>query len=72
MKMAIGILLAAGIGAGCRIFELPAPAPPKLLGAALVVAMTAGYMAADHYMESRKKPDSGAVQQQVSDTTAKK
>ena len=53
MKMAIGILLAAGIGAMCRFFDLPVPAPPKLLGACLVVAMTMGYLLADQYMASR-------------------
>ncbi len=53
MKLAIGILLAAGIGATCRIFDIPAPAPPKLLGACLVVAMTLGYVLADQYMSAR-------------------
>ena len=47
MKSVIGLVLGLLIGAGCRFFEIPVPAPPKLIGALLVVAMTVGYMAAD-------------------------
>lgn len=43
----IGILLGFVIGAGCRYFDLPLPAPPKLVGALLVVAMTLGFMGAN-------------------------
>lgn len=53
MKLAIGILLALAIGAMCRVFDLPAPAPPKLLGACLVAAMTLGYVLADNYLSNR-------------------
>jgi XapX domain-containing protein len=41
-----GILLGLMIGAGCRILDLPLPAPPRLVGALLVVTMTLGYLAA--------------------------
>ncbi|MEM1081091.1 MAG: DUF1427 family protein [Pseudomonadota bacterium] len=41
----LGLLLALGIGALCRWFDLPLPAPPKLVGALLVVSITLGYMA---------------------------
>ena len=41
----IGIALGLGIGFVCRYFDLPLPAPPKLVGALLVVAMTLGFMA---------------------------
>lgn len=45
MTMAIvGILAALLIGAGCRVLDIPSPAPPKLQGALLVVAMTSGYL----------------------------
>ena len=47
MKIALGFLLAILIGAGCRAAALPLPAPPALIGAALVVAMTLGYLAVD-------------------------
>ena len=65
MKLAIGILLAAGIGATCRIFDIPAPAPPKFLGACLVVAMTLGYVLADQYMSSRAGHQPPKVEQQA-------
>lgn len=40
----IGIVAALLIGAGCRLLDIPSPAPPKLQGALLVVAMTAGFL----------------------------
>jgi XapX domain-containing protein len=40
----IGVLLGVAIGLACRWFDLPLPAPPKLVGALLVVAMTAGFV----------------------------
>ena len=39
-----GILLAMAIGAACRRFEIPVPAPPKPMGALLIAAMTLGYL----------------------------
>jgi len=42
-----GLLLGLAIGAGCRWFDLPLPAPPKLVGALLVVVMTLGFLVAD-------------------------
>lgn len=42
-----GIGLGFLIGAGCRWFDLPLPAPPRLVGALLVVAMSAGFIGAD-------------------------
>ena len=47
MSAALGIFLGFAIGYGCRWFDLPLPAPPKLVGALLVVAMTVGFIAAD-------------------------
>jgi len=40
----VGILLALLIGAGCRLFGIPLPAPPTIQGALLVLAMTAGFL----------------------------
>jgi XapX domain-containing protein len=40
----IGVVLGWLIGACCRWFDVPLPAPPKLVGALLVVAMTLGYL----------------------------
>lgn len=67
MKLVIGILLALAIGAMCRYFDLPAPAPPKLLGACLVAAMTLGYVLADQYL-SKHSAQAGPpqVEQQAS------
>ncbi|MEM6638628.1 MAG: DUF1427 family protein [Pseudomonadota bacterium] len=42
----IGAALGLSIGFLCRWFDIPSPAPPTLPGAALVVAMTLGYLAA--------------------------
>ncbi len=56
MKLLIGLVLAFLIGAGCRFFDIPAPAPPALQGALLVVAMTFGYLATDKLMAKPAPP----------------
>ena len=43
----IGILLGLVIGSSCRWFDLPLPAPPRIVGALLVVAMTIGFIGTD-------------------------
>ena len=53
MKITLGFLLAFGIGAACRIAGVPLPAPPVLIGALLVVAMSTGYALADRVARSR-------------------
>jgi XapX domain-containing protein len=50
MKSAIGLVLAFAIGFVCRAFAIPSPAPPAILGALLVMAMTVGYTAVDRWM----------------------
>lgn len=47
MKIALGLLLALTIGIFCRLGNIPLPAPPVLIGALLVLAMTVGYGLAD-------------------------
>lgn len=42
----LGCGLGLAIGAGCRWFDIPSPAPPTPVGALLVIAMTAGYVLA--------------------------
>jgi XapX domain-containing protein len=42
MKIALGLLLALAIGVVCRLAAIPLSAPPVLLGALLVLAMS-GY-----------------------------
>jgi len=44
MSALLGISLGLFIGIGCRWFDLPLPAPPRLVGALLVVAMTFGFV----------------------------
>jgi XapX domain-containing protein len=49
----IAITLGLGIGAGCRWFDLPLPAPPKLVGALLVVAITLGFLGTDSLLAAQ-------------------
>ena len=50
----IGLLLGLIIGAGCRLFDIPSPAPPGLIGAFLLLAMTVGFVTADHVLPPGK------------------
>jgi XapX domain-containing protein len=52
MKSAIGLVLAYAVGFGCRAFGIPSPAPPLIVGALLVMAMTIGYVAVDRWLQS--------------------
>jgi XapX domain-containing protein len=45
----IGLTMGLLIGAGCRYFDIPSPAPPRLIGACLLVSMTLGFVAADSF-----------------------
>ena len=47
----IGLVLGLVIGAGCRFFDIPSPAPPRLIGACLLLAMTVGFA----HLESRRR-----------------
>ena len=47
LKTVIGIALAFALGAACRWVDIPVPAPNRLIGAVLVLAVTVGYLAAD-------------------------
>lgn len=58
-KTVMGFVLAFAIGAVCRMTGVPLPAPPALIGALLVVAMTAGYVLTDRFAARR-----AATQQQ--------
>lgn len=53
MKTAIGLLLGLAIGVLCRLANVPLPAPPVLVGALLVLAMTLGYVLTDRYAAHR-------------------
>ncbi len=59
MKIALSLLLACAIGVVCRLAFIPLPAPPVLIGALLVLAMTLGYVATDRlaaHREAKSKP----------------
>jgi len=60
-KIIIAILLALAIGAACRLFEIPLPAPPTLLGVGLIFAITIGYMATDRFVARRVVRDGSNV-----------
>jgi XapX domain-containing protein len=45
-RLASALVLGLSIGVGCRWLDLPLPAPPKIIGALLVVAMTVGFLVA--------------------------
>ncbi|HSX65782.1 MAG TPA: DUF1427 family protein [Pseudoxanthomonas sp.] len=47
MVSLLGMALALAIGIGCRLLDIPLPAPPKIQGALLVVAMTLGFLVGD-------------------------
>jgi XapX domain-containing protein len=53
MKSIAALLLAFAFGFFCRAFGISAPAPPTLMGAALVAAVTAGYLVATYWMGRR-------------------
>ena len=47
----VGLVLGLIVGAGCRFFDIPSPAPPRLIGACLLLAMTLGFVTADHALQ---------------------
>ncbi|MEM7251111.1 MAG: XapX domain-containing protein [Pseudomonadota bacterium] len=47
IEVAAGIGLSLCIRAGCRWFDLPLPAPPRLIVPLLVLVMTAGFVGAE-------------------------
>lgn len=52
-KLSLGLLVSFLVGGGCRYFAIPAPSPPSLLGASLVLAMTLGYLGVDRFFRCR-------------------
>lgn len=54
MKVILGLLLGFLIGVGCRVANVPLPAPPVLVGALLVLAMTIGYSVIDRLVPLRQ------------------
>jgi XapX domain-containing protein len=52
MRILIAFIVAFGIGAGSRWTGVPSLAPQAIIGAFLIVAMSAGYVSADHASEA--------------------
>ncbi len=46
----IGLLLCLIVGAACRFFGIPLPAPERFVGAFVLLAMTLGFVAADAFI----------------------
>lgn len=53
-KSIIGILMALSIGFCCKIFDIPMPAPPSLLGASFILATTTGFLLTEKYLARKK------------------
>lgn len=76
LKTTLGLLLAFALGAACRWIDIPVPAPNRLAGALLVLAVTLGYLAADRVLSQPQRdpaqprqvlaqpPQEGAQQQE--------
>ncbi len=47
----VGIVVALGIGALVRLLRLPIPAPPTVVGAAMVLATTVGYLLMNWFLK---------------------
>lgn len=50
LKLFAGFILAFLIGSGCRLLAIPLPAPTAMLGAFIVLSLTAGYLLCDQLM----------------------
>ena len=61
MNEIIGLVLGLAIGGACRWFDIPVPAPPRITGALLVVAMTLGFLATDAVLARETQEPSALV-----------
>ena len=50
LQITLGTLMVFVIGAACRWFDIRSLAPPKVVGALLVVAMTVGFLVTDRLL----------------------
>jgi XapX domain-containing protein len=50
LKVALAFALSFSIGAACRYFDIPNPAPGAVFGALLVLTMTVGYVVVGHFL----------------------
>jgi len=57
MKILLSFLLSLAIGAATRLTAVPLPAPPALVGALLVLAITLGHLIADKQLARKNRND---------------
>jgi XapX domain-containing protein len=60
-RLLVAYVLAFGVGMFCKYFEIPAPAPPVIPGALLVVAMTFGYVVGDRILPKKNMGGGGTT-----------
>jgi XapX domain-containing protein len=46
LQAVAGIVIGLTVGAFCRVFDIPSPAPPRIVGAVILIAMTLGFISA--------------------------
>src|SRR5271168_1858936 len=74
VKTSIGLLVAFSLGVACRVFGIPSPAPPLIMGALLVMAMTIGHLLMDGLMMrfSRRHKNSVGRDERAATATGQK
>ena len=55
LKYLISVLIAFSLGFVCKMWGIPVPAPPMLLGALMIISITLGYMLTDSYLQKKGK-----------------
>jgi len=69
----VGFILAFLVGTGARWIKIPVPAPPTFMGVFLIVAITAGYLSMDNYLQLDLTEQNGAsVEETQADPTKNK
>lgn len=70
MRIVSALVLAFMIGVLTRWFKIPVPAPPKLLGAVLILLVTSGYIVTDYYLTlGERSASTESVQQTKKNVT---
>ena len=62
LKLFIGVFIAFVIGAACRYFNLPVPAPPTVYGVLLIFAISLGYIAADKFLPKNTEAQTAQIE----------
>ena len=62
-KWVIAMVVSLGVGAGARLLNVPAPAPPRIAGVLLVVAMTIGFTVTNYLIGDSDQNESKSAPQ---------